>query len=205
MKTTIKTKDQLQIIGKQQYLNQATNEVEEFTVVKKKVNADFNFHKVWLSDLMNVLSVFGGKKINVVNHILGNLNSDNYYMGTIRGTAKELDISDKTVRETFKQLQDADFMKMKLAGVYQVNPDILVKGNSGKRQNLLIQYESEELYRKNNQGQYKTDLTYDEKQFKQIENQRENDLLYRIKELEEQIEFLTSIDKLKEARELEIN
>lgn len=43
-----------------------------------------------------------------------------------------------------KKLQENKFIKKKQNGVYQVNPNIMIKGNDNKRQILLSYYEEQE-------------------------------------------------------------
>jgi hypothetical protein len=52
----IKSKVQT-VLGSQTYLNQDTGEVAEFTVIEKNIEKDFNFHKIWIQDVLNVLEI----------------------------------------------------------------------------------------------------------------------------------------------------
>ena len=129
------------IIGKQNYINQETGEIVECVVVEKTIENDFNFHKVWLNDLIGILEIIGTKKLTVIKWILDNFNDkDNTVFFTQRGLGKELGLSTKTINETIKLLLENGFMKKVQNGVYMINPDILVKGTTGKRTNLLVKY-----------------------------------------------------------------
>lgn len=139
-KKTTKVKKQ-KIIGKQNYINTGTGEVIETVVVEKNIEQDFNFFKVWIMDLMNVLELVGSKKMKVVNHILDNLNvRENLFIGTHVEISKKLNISRPVVSQTFKILIDSNLLVKKNIGVYMLNPDIIIKGSTGKRLNLLIKY-----------------------------------------------------------------
>jgi hypothetical protein len=140
----IKTKH-TKSIGKQKYINHSTGEVETFTVIEKKVS-DYNFYKVWITDLMNILELVGSKKMTVVKYILNNLNyKDNTFTKTIKIMTNELkNVSRTTIIETLKLLKDNDFLKKIHTAHYQLNPNILMRGGGNKRQNLLIQYNKEE-------------------------------------------------------------
>ena len=139
-KKTRKIKKQ-KIIGKENFINQETGEIIECVVIEKNVENDFNFHKVWLEDLIGILEIIGTKKLVIVKWILNNFNDkDNIVFFTQRKLVKELGISIKTINETIKLLLENNFMKKIQNGVYMINPDILVKGKTGKRMNLLIQY-----------------------------------------------------------------
>ena len=136
----IKVKTQM-AVSNRKYLNEATGEVEDFTVITKNVNADFNFHKIWLQDLLNVLDSFGSKKIKVMTYLLGKMrNEDNSVSVTYRSVADETGISYATVAATMKEMNDSNVLKKINSGTYQFNPDIIIKGNSNKRQRLLVEY-----------------------------------------------------------------
>ena len=129
------------VIGKQNYINSATGEIIETLVVEKNIEQDFNFYKVWLLDLLNILELVGTKKMKVVNYIFENLNAqENLFIGTHEKVAKKLNISRPVVSQTFKILQDANLLIKINNGAYMLNPDIIIKGRTAKRLNLLIKY-----------------------------------------------------------------
>ncbi len=137
---TIKTKTQI-AVKNSKYINEATGEVEDFTVIQKNVSADFNFHKIWLQDLLNVLDSFGSKKIKVMTYLLGKMrNEDNSVSCTYRSVADDTGISYQTVASTMKEMQVSNVLKRINQGTYVFNPDIIIKGNGNKRQRLLIEY-----------------------------------------------------------------
>ena len=128
-------------VGHQKYLNQETGEVEDFTVIQKNVSADYNFHKIWLQDLLNILDSFGSKKIKVMTYLLGKMrNEDNSVSVTYRSVADDTGISYPTVAATMKEMIEGNVIKRINSGTYQFNPDIIIKGTGNKRQRLLIQY-----------------------------------------------------------------
>ena len=59
---------------------------------------------------------------------------------TYRQISEKTNISLETVRKTMAILLEVNFLKRINQGVYQVNPDILFKGNKNTRLNLLTQY-----------------------------------------------------------------
>lgn len=129
------------VVGQQTLVDPLTGEVIDTIIVQKNVEQDYNFFKVWLLDLMNVLEIVGTKKIKVINYILDNMNTqDNVFVGTHQKIAKELNISRPIVSQTFKVLREKNIIKKINSGAYMLNPDILVKGKTGKRINLLIKY-----------------------------------------------------------------
>ena len=129
------------IYGEKELIDPATGEVIKTTYIVKKYQGDFNFHKVWLADLLNVLEVVGNKKLKVIRWILSNINNKtNQVIGTHQKIAEKIGVSRVVVSQTFKLLQDADFLVKEQNGVYKINPLILVQGDNKKRQNLLIEY-----------------------------------------------------------------
>lgn len=130
-----KVKQQVKI-GEASYINPKTNELEKFNVFEQSRETDFNFHKVWVQDLVEVLGLIGGPKVKVFNHILSNMNGDNIFFGTIRNMATSIGISKETVSSSLKLLKKAGQIKMLQDGVYMINPDLILKGKSAKRQRL---------------------------------------------------------------------
>ena len=128
-------------VSHQKYVNQETGEVEDFTVIQKNVSADFNFHKIWLQDLLNILDSFGSKKVKVITYLLGEMrNEDNSISCTYRSISENTGISYQTVAVTMKEMLESNVIKKLSTGTYQFNPDIIIKGSGNKRQRLLVQY-----------------------------------------------------------------
>ena len=129
------------IYGEKELIDPATGEVIKTTYIVKKYQGDFNFHKVWLADLLNVLEVVGNKKLKVIRWILSNINNKtNQIIGTHQKISEKIGISRVVVSQTFKLLQDADFLVKEQNGVYKINPLILVQGDNKKRQSILVEY-----------------------------------------------------------------
>ena len=140
-KNSTKIKRQ-KIIGKQNYINQETGEIIETVVIEKNVEQDFNFHKVWIIDIMNIIGEMGNKKIKIIEYILDHMNKDNIVYFTYSKLEKEVGVSRPVIVNTIKGLIEKNFMKRIQTGVYQINPNLVVKGSTGKRINLLIQYKN---------------------------------------------------------------
>ena len=129
------------IYGEKELIDPATGEVIKTTYIVKKYKGDFNFHKVWLADLLNVLEVVGNKKLKVIRWILSNINNKtNQIIGTHQKISEKIGVSRVVVSQTFKLLQDADFLVKEQNGVYKINPLILVQGDNKKRQSILVEY-----------------------------------------------------------------
>lgn len=137
-----KTKSITKTIGTEQYTDSRTGEVREFKVINMEEQTDYNFQKVWVKDLIKLLKALGGTKVEVFCHVLDNKNSDNIFIGSIYEIAKKLKVSDNTVKQTLKILKDLDYVRMPMNGVYHINPSLIVKGKSKKRQILMEQYHS---------------------------------------------------------------
>ena len=116
-----------------------TGEVEEFQVIDKEMR-DFNFHKVWLQNILATLEIIGSQKMKIALHIVDNLNSDNVFIGTNRDIAEKLKCSTVTVNTTLKILIENDFLRKIQTGVYMVNPNMIFKGSRQGRMNVLIRY-----------------------------------------------------------------
>lgn len=136
----IKVKSQT-VVGTQQYINPDTGEVLDFTVIEKNIPKDFNFHKIWLQDVLNVLDSFGNKKILVITNLLKMMrNEDNTFSGSYREISTKCDVSLPTVSLVMNELLESNVIKKVATGTYQFNPDIIAKGSGQKRANLLISY-----------------------------------------------------------------
>ena len=101
---------------------------------------DVNFHKLWLWHLATALELIGNQKIKILSHILTNINSDNLLIGTMRAIAEATESSTKTVNDTIQMLLDADVLRKRQAGVYFLNPEIMFRGGTNKRMDILYQY-----------------------------------------------------------------
>lgn len=134
-----KTTKKVKVIGNQQYINFNTGEIEDFQVTSIE-ERDFNFTKVWMKNFISTLDLVGNQKTKLAFWIIENLNKENQLTMTYRQISEKTNISLETIRKTMTILLDANFLKRINQGVYQVNPDILFKGNKNNRLNLLTQY-----------------------------------------------------------------
>ena len=138
------TSKKVKVIGKEQYINARTGQVEDFQVVQLK-DRDFNFHKIWLSHIINSMELIGNQKTKLAFWILDNLDKENQLIMTYRQIAKKSGISLDTVRVTMKALIDSEFLQKINSGAYRVNPDVIFKGSNSSRMNVLYQYQSTNL------------------------------------------------------------
>lgn len=135
--TTRKSK----VIGTQEYIDKNTGEVVQMEVVSIE-DQDFNFMKIFLMNLLNQIDQVGNKKTSVMFFIIDNLDKENMFHMTQTEVANELGIGRTTVNESFKILENANFLKKIRDGKYQVNPSSVFKGAGKKRMRVLLDYEA---------------------------------------------------------------
>lgn len=134
------TRKKVKIVGKKQYLDPATGEVSDFQVINIE-ERDANFHKIWLSNVIQSLDLIGNQKIRFAFWLMDQSNKDNEITLTLRQMSVLSKVSLETVRLTVKSLIESDFLRKKNMGVYQINPDSIFKGGSGNRMNVLFSYQ----------------------------------------------------------------
>lgn len=133
------TRKAVRVIGTEKYVNANTGELEEMSVISVE-ERDFNFHKLWLHNILNTIDLIGNQKIKFAFWIIEHLNSENQLNYTVRQLETETGFSKATISRTMKALMECDFLRKKHSGCYVVNPDILYKGRHQGRMNVLIKY-----------------------------------------------------------------
>lgn len=134
-RTTKKTK----VIGTETYINESTGELKEMQVITVE-DRDFNFEKLWLSNILDAIEDLGNQKIKLAFWIISRRNSDNLFIMTQREIAKQTGMALQTVNDTLKILTENDILRKVQIGVYQVNPKVIFKGSRCNRLNVLIEY-----------------------------------------------------------------
>ena len=137
------TRRKMKIVGKQTYINQETGEMNEVQVIDIE-ERDANFHKIWLSHILNSIDLIGNQKTKLAFWILDNIDSENQLIMTQRKIAKNSGISLYTVSETLKVLMDSNFLQKINSGAYRVNPNVLWKGGKSAKMNVLFKYHQNE-------------------------------------------------------------
>ena len=137
------TRRKMKIVGKQAYIDQETGEMNEVQVIDIE-ERDANFHKIWLSHILNSIDFIGHQKTKLAFWILDNIDSENQLIMTQRKIAKNSGISLYTVSETLKVLMDSNFLQKINSGAYRVNPNVLWKGGKSARMNILFKYHQNE-------------------------------------------------------------
>lgn len=135
-KTTTK---KVKLIGKEQYINASTGEIQEMSVISVE-ERDFNFHKIWLEHILRAMDLIGNQKSRLALWIVDNLDSENKFTYTYEQIREETKMSMDTIRKTMKLLMESNFLKKKHSGCYIVNPNVVYKGSHQGRMNVLVQY-----------------------------------------------------------------
>lgn len=130
------------IIGTQEYINSSTGEIHQFDMVERKM--DIMSKKGWrrtnIKAFMNILSLMGYKKIEVLNLLIQNINGRNQIELTQREVSKILNIDLKTVSAAFVELSSLGLIK-KIKNMYVINTQIVsAYGNSENNLRLCEEY-----------------------------------------------------------------
>lgn len=130
------------LIGTQRkrLIDEDTGERYEVDQITKRALGQKQFWKIYLIDFLQVLGVLDSKQVDVLIYILENTEaSNNTYIGTYRKTAEGTGVSLDTATKVMKKLQDNHFITKIQNGVYQVSPNIMMKGSEHKK-SLLLNY-----------------------------------------------------------------
>ncbi|MCC8192114.1 MAG: replication/maintenance protein RepL [Ruminococcus sp.] len=126
------------------YTDNETGEVIEVDQITKRAYGQKQFWKVYLMDFLQILGGFEFKQLDVLIYILENTQSQtNTFIGTYRKIADNVNVSTQTVQRTVNLLMDKKLMTKIQTGVYQISPEIMMKGNDNKKELLLSYYQDE--------------------------------------------------------------
>lgn len=129
---------------REDYIRVKDGEVVTFDNIQKVVYGSKNFWKCYLMDFLTVLGIIDSKQLDVFIYIAENTNqATNYFIGTYDKISKDVGVCRQTIATIMKKLQEKNFIRKVQNGLWQVNPNILMKGNDKKRQMLLTYYESD--------------------------------------------------------------
>lgn len=113
--------------------------------ITKRVYGSKQFWKVYLMDFLTVLGIIDSKQLDIFIYIAENTDQQkNLFIGTYDKIAADVGVSRQTIAKLMRKLQEKKFIKRVQAGVWFVNPNILMKGDERKRQILLSYYENDE-------------------------------------------------------------
>ena len=137
------TRKPMKITERKEFIDPETGEkVDQY--IYKMEERDANFHKLWLWHIAYALDLLGNQKIKVLSYILETMNTDNIFIGTQRAIAEQTGTSLETVNITMQMLLEADVLKKQQNGVYFINPEVIFKGGTNKRMDILYQYYTNE-------------------------------------------------------------
>lgn len=135
-------------VGTRKLRDIETGEVVELEYLEKKVSHSLKkgWRRVYLEQFMEILTSLysSAKKVDVVEFILNNLNSENQLTLTQTQVIQKTGISRPIVVETYKHLIKMDFMK-KQGAVFVVNPKYVCAFGSDKKNRMIgIKYSYDE-------------------------------------------------------------
>jgi DNA-binding transcriptional ArsR family regulator len=137
--TTKKT----QIVGTETYVNHATGEFQEFNVIRIE-DADFDFDKFWVGQLLTAIDEFGSQKTKLLLYLIKNRErSNNAIIKTVRELAAATGISKDTISATLKILEAHGIVKRK-TGVIFLSPSVVFRGSHASRRRILLDYSKAE-------------------------------------------------------------
>lgn len=132
-------------VGKRVVQDMETGEIMELEYVEKKVpygNIKRGWRRVYLEHFMELIAGLysAGRKIDVVEFILDNLNSENQLTMSQAQVIRASHISKPVVIETFQYLIANDFMK-KQGSIYAINPKFICAfGSDKKNATIAVKY-----------------------------------------------------------------
>ncbi|EAL3923800.1 hypothetical protein A0Y82_08540 [Campylobacter upsaliensis] len=131
-------------IGTRKVRDMETGEVIELDYMEKKVSHTLKggWRRVYMENFMELVTGIysSGRKIDVIDFILNNLNSENQLTLTQSQVIEKTKCSSKTVVEIYKYLIENEFMK-KVGAVYVVNPKyVCAFGSDKKNKRIMIEY-----------------------------------------------------------------
>lgn len=125
---------------RKELIDKETGEIIEVDQITKKVYGQKNFWKLYLGDFLPVLGIVENKQVDILIYILENTQpSNNMFIGTYKTIRENTKASETTIAKVMKKLQEQKLLKKIQNGLWQVSPNIMMKGNENKKQ-LLLSY-----------------------------------------------------------------
>jgi len=120
-----------------------------------KINLDRRFLKTHKKEFRQLLQLIGSKKAIVIDTIVNQIKTtDNTCITTVGKLAENSKVSNKTVVETLKELENGGLIARK-TGAIMVNPRLLCYGKEPKIKQLEGIFYSEEWQKKKNTAKEK--------------------------------------------------
>jgi len=143
MATTGKPKT-IKVLGTETYINQRTGEAMDIQVVSVE-GSDVDFNKLWLSHVIQAIDLVGEQKIRFAYWLLEQIspeNRDGQIPMNIKQMAECSNVSFQAAIRAVKALMDSKFLMRINMKAYQINPDMIHKGNKPECRNVTIVYAS---------------------------------------------------------------
>ena len=124
------------------YIDAETGEKIHAEQITKRAYGQKQFWKIYLMDFLQVLGVLDSKQVDVFVYILENTEqANNTFIGSQRDIATACGVSLDTVSRIMKKLQENGFVKQIKRSVYQISPNVMLKGSEHKKSLLLNYYD----------------------------------------------------------------
>lgn len=137
----LSTTKKQKFVGSKELVDSSTGEAIPVQLIQVE-DRDFNFHKVWLQNLITSLDGISSQRLKLAFWILDNLDSENKLVMTQRAMAEKSGMSLNTVITTMKVLQNGNpaFLQKINSGAYRINPNVIWKGSYNKRMGICFEY-----------------------------------------------------------------
>ena len=133
------TSKKTKVVGTQTYVNTATGEVEDFKVINIE-ERDANFQKIWIGHVLSAIDEISNAKMRLLFFLIEESSKlENIITMTVNEICNATGISKQTVVTTLITLEKHDVIRRK-TGVVMLNPNVVFRGNYGKRMNVLLRY-----------------------------------------------------------------
>lgn len=132
------------LIGKKPktYIDTETGEKVHVEQITKRAYGQKQFWKLYLIDFLQVLGVLDSRQIDILIYILENTEqANNTFIGTYAKIQKDIGVARGTIAKVMTKLQDTGFITKIQNGVWQISPQIMMKGSEHKKSLLLNYYD----------------------------------------------------------------
>ena len=125
--------------GVDTWTNDRTGEKVEVAEILKPIGRQ-GFMITYLGTIIEMIETLGNKKMQVVKHILQNMDkSTNTYLTSTRELATKTGVGRNTVVETLKLLDESQIITRRL-GAIMIHPHLIHRGKASKEKALLTRF-----------------------------------------------------------------
>ena len=122
-----------------------SGEIIHVEQITKRVYGQKAFWKVYLMDFLQILGILDSRQLDILVYILERTEaSNNTFIGTYKKIEADIGVSSKTISKVMNKLQEKKFIKRVQNGVWQISPNIMMKGSDHKKQLLLSYFDDNE-------------------------------------------------------------